>query len=185
MKYFIFRNNTVEPFFAGADYDFSGYDDISSVPAEAEGYIWCYQLPVKYDCGVMAEEVRSFMEKLRFTATRIAPEKPLLVFTLCDWSSVPLTDDDTRLPEAIAEYNAAVGELARRQAKKRLSAARKQKSRESIFRRFLLPASPAAATCTARAAIPDAITLPQMPRRQDSLTVRNGSKSLRKPMSSE
>ena len=116
MKYFVFRNNTVEPFFAGADYAVSGYDDISLVPAEAEGYIWCYQLPVKFDCRVMAEEVRSFMEKLRFTATRIASEKPFLVFTLCDWSSVPLTDDDTRLPEAIDEYNAAVGELARRQA---------------------------------------------------------------------
>lgn len=116
MKYFIFRNNTVEPFFAGTDYVFSGYDDISSVPDEAEGYIWCYQLPVKYDCGVLTDEVRSFIEKLRFTTGRIAPTKPLLVFTLCDWCSVSLTGDDTRLSQAVAVYNTAIEELSQQHA---------------------------------------------------------------------
>ena len=39
MKWFVFRNNTVEPFFDGKTVAFSGYDDVSVVPTEAEGFI--------------------------------------------------------------------------------------------------------------------------------------------------
>lgn len=113
MKYFVFRNNTMEPFFADPDYAFSGYDDISCIPEGADGYIWCYQPPVRYDLGASADEVRSYIGKMRFTAERVMPSKPLLAFTMCDWCSVPLTGDDTRLAQAIAAYNTAVEELSR------------------------------------------------------------------------
>lgn len=113
MKYFVFRNNTVEPFFPGSDYAFSGYDDISTLPDDADGYVWCYQIPVKSDMGIVADEIRSYIEKMRFTTGCVAASKPLLLFTLCDWCSVPLTGGDSRLSRAVAEYNAAVEELSR------------------------------------------------------------------------
>ena len=50
---FVFRNNTIEPFF-GANHTFSGYDDISLIP-DAESYIWWYQLPLKYDALQLAK----------------------------------------------------------------------------------------------------------------------------------
>lgn len=50
---FVFRKNTVERFFQ-KDYKFSRYDDISYVPTDVDGYVWFYQLPVKYDMELLA-----------------------------------------------------------------------------------------------------------------------------------
>ena len=56
---FVFRNHTVERFFPKG-YTFSGYDDISFIPQDAEGYVWFYQVPVKNDRKLLAEEVDSY-----------------------------------------------------------------------------------------------------------------------------
>ena len=112
MKYFVYRNHTVEPFFVGKDFTFSGYDDISSIPSDVEGYIWCYQVPIKYNLRVLSDEVQSYIAKMRFITERIVSSKQILLFTLCDFCSVPLTGDDIRLTQAIAEYNAAIEELS-------------------------------------------------------------------------
>ena len=45
MRYFVFRNQTVEPFLGDKGIGYSGYDDISMVPEDAERYIWFYQVP--------------------------------------------------------------------------------------------------------------------------------------------
>ena len=81
MKWFVFRNNTVEPFFDGKTVAFSGYDDVSVVPTEAEGFIWFYQVPVKFSSGVLAQEIRSITEKLQLVVGEIGM-KPLVVFTM-------------------------------------------------------------------------------------------------------
>ena len=60
MKYFIFRNNTVEPLFATEGYLYSGYGDISSVPEGVSGYIWFYQVPFKYDQRVASSEIDGY-----------------------------------------------------------------------------------------------------------------------------
>lgn len=113
MKHFVFRNHTVEPFFPGGEYSFSGYDDISVIPEDADGYVWWYQIPVKYDFELLADEIRSYAEKMRFVADRTAASKPLLLFTLCDWCSVPLTGGDVRLMQAVSAYNGTIEELSR------------------------------------------------------------------------
>ena len=112
MRYFIFRNNTIEAFFAGSDYVFSGYDDISYIPQEAENYIWFYQVPFKFDSDTLATEIDSFAEKLRFVHSQLPKEKNLLVFTLVDLFSVSYSLGDTRLTSAINRYNDVVYELA-------------------------------------------------------------------------
>ena len=58
MVRFVFRNNTIERFF-GSEYAFSGYDDVSNIPQEADGYIWWYQVPIKFEQNVLADEIRS------------------------------------------------------------------------------------------------------------------------------
>lgn len=108
MKYFIFRNNTVEPFFPGPEFVFSGYDDISQIPGDAETYVWFYQLPVKYDIGALSDEVRAFIHKMEYVVSHVASDKTILLFTLHDYWTVPLIGDDVRLAEAIQEYNTAI-----------------------------------------------------------------------------
>ena len=107
MNKFVFRNNTVERFF-DKEYVFSGYDDISNVPADAESYVWWYQVPVKYEQDVLAAEINGYVQKLNFVLQQIDPKKMFVAFTMDILYSVPFTDDDYQLLNAVADYNKAL-----------------------------------------------------------------------------
>ena len=113
MRYFVFRNNTVERFFP-KDYLFSGYDDISVVPAECDGYVWFYQAPVKYDRKALAEEIKGYERKVEYVAGMIERTKQMVALTMDILYSVPYTDDDCSVQTAVAEYNLALYGLARK-----------------------------------------------------------------------
>ena len=49
MTTFVFRNHTVEPLLGYDGMTYSGYGDISLVPADVDRYIWFYQVPVNPD----------------------------------------------------------------------------------------------------------------------------------------
>ena len=109
MAKFVYRNNTVERFF-GKDYVFSGYDDISNVPQDADGYVWWYQVPVKFEQRVLAEEIRGYAQKFGFVLSQIDEKKSVVALTMDILYAVPFTDDDYQLQAAVAEYNNALYE---------------------------------------------------------------------------
>ncbi len=104
---FVFRNNTIERFFP-KDYTFSGYDDISSVPQDTDGYVWYYQVPIKYNQDVLAEEIRDYVQKLGFVLEHIDEKKTFIALTMDVVYAVPFTEDCYELQSAIAEYNLAL-----------------------------------------------------------------------------
>ena len=106
MKY-VFRNNTVERFFS-KDYAFSGYDDISVVPQDSDNYVWWYQVPIKFEQSVLAEEIRGYAQKLGFVLSQIDEKKLFVALTMDILYAVPFTDDDFQLQAAVAEYNNAL-----------------------------------------------------------------------------
>ncbi|MGI5090958.1 HAD-IIIC family phosphatase [Treponema socranskii] len=108
MKYFVFRNNTIEFFFDTKDCQFSGYDDISVVPIDTEKYIWFYQPPYGMIDGHSVEIVKSFTQKFDLVHNRIPEEKEILVFTLCDICSTKIASGDFGFNEAISDFNAHV-----------------------------------------------------------------------------
>lgn len=107
MERFVFRNNTIERFF-GKDYSFSGYDDISNIPQDADGYVWWYQVSVKFEQRVLAEEIRGYAQKLGFVLSQIDEKKSFVALTMDILYAVPFTDDDYQLQAAVAEYNNAL-----------------------------------------------------------------------------
>ena len=107
MARYIFRNNTIERFFS-KDYAFSGYDDISNIPQDADGYVWWYQVPVKFEQSVLAEEIRGYAQKLGFVLSQIDENKSFVALTIDILYAVPFTDDDYQLQAAVAEYNNAL-----------------------------------------------------------------------------
>ena len=111
MSKFVFRNNTVERFF-GKEYAFSGYDDISNIPAEVEGYVWFYQVPVKFDQDVLAAEIDGYARKLGYVLSQIDTAKTVVALTMECFYAVPFTDDDHRLRSAVDGYNASLYVLA-------------------------------------------------------------------------
>lgn len=105
MKYFIFRNNTIEPFFFGSDYVFSGYGDISQIPEEAETYVWFYQVPINTDNKATADEINSYAESLQMIVSKIPATKPLIAVTMVDLTTVPLTSNDFCVTQSVNVFN--------------------------------------------------------------------------------
>ncbi len=112
MKYFIFRNNTIETLFPGSEYEFSGYDDISYIPQTVDGYIWFYQVPIKFNNRSLCDEVNGFADKLQLVLKRIPSDKPLILFNLVDIYSIKYTDSDYSLQQAIRNFNDIANDLS-------------------------------------------------------------------------
>lgn len=104
MSKFVFRNNTVERFF-DKEYSFSGYDDISMIPQDAESYVWWYQLPIKYDQELLAKEICGYARNLNFVLQQIDSRKSFVILTMDIFYAVPFMDDDYRVQEAVSDYN--------------------------------------------------------------------------------
>lgn len=115
MNYFVYRNNTVERFFP-KDYAFSGYDDISVIPADANGYVWFYQAPIGYNRVASVEEILGYQQKFNFVLAQIDANKTVVALTMEDIYVLPFTDDDYSVRTAIVQYNAALFEAERTHA---------------------------------------------------------------------
>lgn len=109
MNLYVFRNNTVERFFP-KDYAFSGYDDISVVPADANGYVWFYQAPVGYNREASVEEIQGYQQKFNFVLAQIDHNKTVIALTMEDIYAVPFTEDDYAVRTAIEQYNTTLFE---------------------------------------------------------------------------
>lgn len=111
MKYFIFRNATIERFFSGLEAEFSGYGDISQI-GEADRYIWFYMAPLKYGHAAIGEEIKNYIKLLELTLSRIDSGKMFIVFTLENIYSVNTVTSQSKIGDAVRYYNSAVYELA-------------------------------------------------------------------------
>lgn len=110
MKYFIFRNQTVELFFGEDNIGYSGYDDISCIE-EADRYIWFYQVPFNTNSRQLAEEVSTYIDKLRLVISQIG-EREIWVFSLVNLFRCRLVGNDTAVDEAVSDFNKEVSLLA-------------------------------------------------------------------------
>lgn len=107
MSLFVFRNNTVERFFPKG-YAFSGYDDISVVPADVNGYVWFYQAPIGYNREASVEEIQGYQQKFNFVLAQIDACKTVIALTMEGIYALPFTEDDYAVRIAIEQYNAAL-----------------------------------------------------------------------------
>ena len=115
MSLFVFRNNTIERFFP-KDYMFSGYDDVSSFPTEAESYVWFYQAPIGCSSSASVEEIQGYQQKFDFVLAQIDANKTVIALTMEDIYAMSLTDDDYAVRLAIESYNVALFEAEKTHA---------------------------------------------------------------------
>ncbi len=113
MEYFIFRNNTIESFFAKFDAQMSGYDDISYVPVDAERFIWFYQVPFHFNREVVSGEILSYVDKIKFLLTRIPEHKSFIIFSLVNIVKFNFLQTDNIAEDAIAQYNQQIKEISK------------------------------------------------------------------------
>jgi FkbH-like protein len=113
MRYYIYRNNTIENLFGNKDVEYSGYDDVSYIPKEAECYIWFYQVPFKFDTNTLQEEVSTYLDKFQLVYSQIPKDKNVIVFTLYNLFDLQYTNDDFTLQEEINSFNRELKKIAK------------------------------------------------------------------------
>jgi FkbH-like protein len=110
MRYFIFRNTTIERFFQSLDAVFSGYEDISAVK-EAERYVWFYLPPIA-DNSIIAGKIRYYTDLMCMAVEKIPSDKMFIACTMKNMYSVQSIVSDRTISNAVDEYNAALYDLA-------------------------------------------------------------------------
>lgn len=109
--YYIYRNATIENLFDKLPVTYSGYDDISSIPDSVDAFIWFYQLPVRFNGKMAAEELESYLEKIKFIIGRIPRSKPFLIFTLSKYFYNDVQSGDFSLLLSLGHFNAELLKL--------------------------------------------------------------------------
>jgi FkbH-like protein len=105
MKYFVFRNYTIEPFFRGFEAVFSGYEDVSYIDKTADVYIWFYFMPYKLNNDIIARKISHYSNLLNMVYSNIGTDKNFIVFTMAAIYKINYVTLNTILLDAIEEYN--------------------------------------------------------------------------------
>lgn len=113
MKYFVFRNMTIERMFSNLEVEFSNYEDISYIPY-ADRYVWFYISPVNPNTKKKASSIMDYVDMLNLTIQRIESKRMVIAFTMRDLYSVNSVISDRTIEEAITAYNSALIELTQR-----------------------------------------------------------------------
>ena len=82
MKYFVLRNNTIEPLFNNHNTYFSGYDDVGLIREDVDIYVWFYQVPFNVNSKQLSQEIISYYHKLELVRSTIGNGKLLIVLSL-------------------------------------------------------------------------------------------------------
>ena len=112
MKFFIFRNSTVEHLFSKFESSFSNYDDITCIPPNAENYIWFYLLPYKSDLQVLKNEINAYFDNLEYIAKQIPRAKNFYIFTIANIFVNIIETGDFTLQQSINRFNDGIINLA-------------------------------------------------------------------------
>jgi FkbH-like protein len=113
MDYFVFRNTTVEPLFVDFDSKFSGYDDISNFPENAECYIWFYLVDIKFDVYSLISKIDDYYNKIELALSKISKNTPFLIFTLEKLHVNKWMESEYRIEESISNFNKKIVELSK------------------------------------------------------------------------
>lgn len=112
VTYHVFRNYTVEPFFAGVPCTFSGYGELGPPDAGADACVFFHCVPIAVAAARAAEEVLTFVDRLRLVREAIGPDRLLLVVTLAPIRNFGWVEADRQLEAAVHAFNTAAYELA-------------------------------------------------------------------------
>jgi FkbH-like protein len=112
MRYFIFRNYTLEPFFKYLDAGFSGYEDISHIDEQSHTYIWFYFPPFYPNKAQAAQQIQNYSKQAELVFSKIPETKTIIAISMIEYFSIQYEISDCSLKQAIDEYNTALYQLS-------------------------------------------------------------------------
>ena len=111
MKYFVFRNHTIEPFFDTSITSFSGYEDISFIE-DADRYVWFFLPSYKTNNKILSQEIYSYLDLLKLVLSKVGSEKMFLAFTMQLIYKANFETFDFILEESINNYNSEIQKIS-------------------------------------------------------------------------
>ncbi len=105
MKFYIFRNSTVENIFGNAEFAYSGYNDITSCDYKSDVYIWFYMLPVGSNPDLLKKEIQSYFQAIQLVSKNIPKNCLFLIFTLDNFSYTKFQYTDFTLETELNNFN--------------------------------------------------------------------------------
>ena len=111
-KYFIFRNSTVENLFSKFNATYSGYNDISHIPDEADVCFWVYFPPLKTNIDKYILEIEAYTQQLQLALSQISPQKVCYAFTMNNMHFIYRANSNRKINAAIENYNSKLFELS-------------------------------------------------------------------------
>lgn len=112
MKYYIYRNSTVENLFMGLDAEYSSYNDFSNLTVDAEYAIFFYTSLAVTGSNKEAEEINSYFIRLEFIIKSLPKTQRIIVFTLEEFNSFSLISSDNKIHKAVLDFNNNINTLA-------------------------------------------------------------------------
>ncbi|KAA6330058.1 hypothetical protein EZS27_021197 [termite gut metagenome] len=111
MKYFVFRNHTVEPFFDAGKTTFSGYENIAFIE-DADRYVWMYLPSYKTNEDILSQEITAYIDLLKIALSQIKSDKMVLVFSMQLLYKVNCQTSNWLIEDSINHYNKEIRALA-------------------------------------------------------------------------
>ena len=109
----IFRNSTVELLFGNAGFTYSGYDEVTNANADADEYVWFYTVPMHANTRETAEEIASYIDRLKLVHSQVPATKPFYAFTLFNLFDFRTEIIDFSVVHAINEFNSSLIQFAK------------------------------------------------------------------------
>ncbi len=109
-RFFVFRNHTVELLFPRG-YSFSGYDDISDVPEDADGYVWFYTIPLDPSPETVASKIVNYIREFQLVLSKIDRTRLVVAVTMDPLFCLKFQDVDHGVVSAVGKYNQALYDL--------------------------------------------------------------------------
>lgn len=105
MKYYIFRNSTIELFFNEFNCEFSGYGDSINFDDNFDRYIFFYNILNKTNSKLIIKEIEQYKNNIDLVLSKISENKTLIIFTLERTLKLNFDYSENMIDKLIYDFN--------------------------------------------------------------------------------
>ncbi|MFM2290706.1 MAG: hypothetical protein RIS29_519 [Bacteroidota bacterium] len=105
MRFYIYRNTTLENVFGNKEFAYSDYSSISIPVGQFDAFLWFYIVSVEKSRSSLMTEIDAFSENIRFLLSKTAQTTPFYALTLYNFNRVDIEMTDYVVQEKINSFN--------------------------------------------------------------------------------
>ncbi len=113
MRFYVFRNFTVENLFGNPEFIYSGYNDILTCDYQSDVYLWLYFVPVALNRSKLKDEIKTYFQSIELIYNNVPANGTFLIFTLRDFYNIKYQNADFSVENEIDNFNRQVVQFAK------------------------------------------------------------------------